>query len=326
MSGLEIEYSRELAKELTKIAVVLPGQPVEVGDIIKFPFGKTGIFKTVRVPYGSFEHISNLKSLGISYTESKSPRNKSNPYFYASKNSVDPKFSAKIKSEIIKGGGTLNVDFKKTGTIYFAAIGCSKNQLVDLTAIEGAVNKKADSLVWEETYLVTSVTVAARALIMQSNDSNANLVASGEVKGLETPSLGGITASSKVVVNSYNKAAFIKDWSKNVSVFMDLVRFKQEVFRNKDLPVLPDNQNPMEVEVQILDSEEIEKLGFKIEPHKNPSSTKGLKKYKLVAVNPQDYLEEPTELKQVAEVIIVSGKGKLLEINKNKSTQSNNVE
>ncbi|UHO40601.1 hypothetical protein H5J24_11955 [Chryseobacterium capnotolerans] len=43
--SLQIKYSTEIAKELGKIAVYLPGEIIEVGDIIKFPYGKTGFLK-----------------------------------------------------------------------------------------------------------------------------------------------------------------------------------------------------------------------------------------------------------------------------------------
>lgn len=72
MSGLAVQYSKEIAKELAKIAVVLPGEPVEVGQIIYFPFGKKGIWPFRKpAPRGSLNIMTSLTELGISQTKTK---------------------------------------------------------------------------------------------------------------------------------------------------------------------------------------------------------------------------------------------------------------
>lgn len=35
--SLQIQYSKKIAKELGKVAVSLPGEEINVGDIIQFP-------------------------------------------------------------------------------------------------------------------------------------------------------------------------------------------------------------------------------------------------------------------------------------------------
>lgn len=53
--SLQIQYSKELVKAPGKIAVYLPGEQVEVGDIITFPYGRTGMFSK-KVP---LDHLRN---------------------------------------------------------------------------------------------------------------------------------------------------------------------------------------------------------------------------------------------------------------------------
>src|SRR5687768_16042228 len=100
MAGLAVSYSIQIARELTKIAVALPGAPVKPGDIIRFPFGTTSFLRRPK-PYGSFEVAANLSEMGIQTeaTEDTEP----DPYVFASVRGSDSSFSADGEGNVTAG-------------------------------------------------------------------------------------------------------------------------------------------------------------------------------------------------------------------------------
>lgn len=228
---LQRMYSKELAKELGKIAVYLPGEPIEVGDIITFPFGNS-ILGRPR-PIGSFKKVTSLKNLGITYPE-PTYSNRPDTYRFASKNAVNIEFdlggSANLGNEQLPSGAArTRIGFAAEGAIYFLGVDCDKKQLDDLNILENEVNDKGKSLLWKDTYLVTSVTVAKKAFIAQSRSKTSELQLSGDVKGIQSGAVD-IKANSGIKIERQQGDMFIKDWSDDVTVFMDLVKFEREVF------------------------------------------------------------------------------------------------
>ncbi|WP_298416836.1 hypothetical protein [uncultured Kordia sp.] len=234
MSKLQIKYSKEIAKELGKIAVCLPGEQVKVGDIIKFPYGKTLFGKTR--PMGTFKKITSLKKIGIKHDKpifSNAP----DTYYFTSRKAVE--FNTKSKSnfnlqndKLLKTDGTIHVEFSSEGAIYFLAIDCDKKELNDLLAIENAVNVKGKEMLWDDTYLVTSVTIAKKALILQSRSKSSGITIEGNISGISSGTLK-TNASSKFHFKNQTGDVFIKNWSDDVTVFMDVVKFEKQVFESE---------------------------------------------------------------------------------------------
>ena len=84
---LQIQYSKQIARELGKIAVYFPGDEISIGDIIKFPYGKKGLFKK-DVPWGTFERVTSLKNLGVVF-EKTGPDKNPDSYQFTTKDSVE---------------------------------------------------------------------------------------------------------------------------------------------------------------------------------------------------------------------------------------------
>ncbi len=256
MSSLMIKYSKEIARELTEIAVVLPGAPVKLGDIIHFRYGTTGFPFYKPSPRGKFEVISGLQYLGIS-PEISEPDPNPDSYFYSSKRSVKVRFDADVNHNKDTDGldGNLVVNFNSEGSIYFAAIDCETSRINNLNDIAVNLEKHKNSITWRSTFLVTSITTAKRALIMQSNSDSAFLEVSGKVKGLATQSARDIKANSTLKIEKFGQASFLKPWSENVTVFLGLQRFKKKIFgkgkSGRTLNASPINEN----ESQMLASE-----------------------------------------------------------------------
>jgi hypothetical protein len=218
--GLAKSYCREIIKELDKIPVFLPGTPVEVGDVITF--GK-GFIKPR--PIGSFSPVSKLSKLGIEIEIQKD--NDPDPYLYASKGSVGVSFTADANAATV-GKGKLEINFKKEGSTYFAGIGCKVTSMTDTSNLENDLEPFKNKIDWKNCFIVTSVTVATKALIMQSNSKSASLTIEGDVKGLQTGGNTDIDASAKIQINTYKDSSFIKDWSDNVTVFFTLARYRKK--------------------------------------------------------------------------------------------------
>ncbi len=241
MSGLLIKYSKEIAKELTKIAVVLPGAPIEVGQIIHFPFGKQGIlFFKKPVPWGAFNVITTLANLDVT-PQIGPPDLDGDPYIFASRKHVKIDADFGVQGNIPTGtsaNGSLKASFESEGSVYFAAIDCKTTKITNLDQIQVDLNKHRNDLVWNETFLVTSVTIASKALIMQSSTKSASLDIAGDIKGLVTGSAADISGNAQIGVRNFKESSFIKPWSDNVTVFIGLHRFTKNIFGFQPNPVV----------------------------------------------------------------------------------------
>lgn len=254
--SLQIKYSKEIAKELGKVAVYLPGEIIEVGDIIKFPNGKTGIFSK-GAPLGVFTKISSLNNLSVKYSMQQQLGSK-HTYKFSSENSVNQISS--INSEIELSSDTLpNIDaevilkFTSEGSIYFHALDCYKTQINDIASLENEIISKSKVLIWENTYLVTSVTYATKALIMQSRSKNSEITLSANAHGIKTSQIN-IGAGAESSIKSQNGDFFIKDWSNDVSIFMELMKFEKQIFQviNRSLNVQKSQDRLVPVDINSL--------------------------------------------------------------------------
>lgn len=233
MSGLHLQYSKEIAKELGKIAVCLPGEHVEVGDIIQFPKAKKPLFGK-KLPLGTFHQITSLSKLGIDFEIPKFSGTP-NTYRFSSKNQV--KINVGTQGDVSLGNDSLagvendlHIQFCLEGAIFFLAVDCDKRELDDLLFLEKEINAKGKQLVWDQTYLVTSLTIAKKALIVQSKSKSSGVTIATDVNGIKSSSVD-ISANSNLKITKSNGDLFIKDWSENVTVFMDLVKFEEKVFK-----------------------------------------------------------------------------------------------
>ena len=234
MSKLEKQYSKEIAKSLGKIAVYFPGENIEVGDIITFPNGNTILGKPR--PIGSFQKYSSLRSLGINYEEpkySKTPDTFQYLSTDSTKLSVDLNGGGKSVDDIgLKLDAEINIEFNSSGAIYFLAVDCDKKQLNDLHALENEINIKKSSNIWKDKFLVTSVTISKKALVAQSISKNAVLKVTGDVERSKSDLLEA-KANSILNVSKQQGDIFVKPWSNNVTVFMDLVKFEEKDFGSR---------------------------------------------------------------------------------------------
>ncbi|SEE18592.1 hypothetical protein SAMN04487765_1689 [Tenacibaculum sp. MAR_2010_89] len=263
MPSLQTSYSKEIAKELGKIAVYLPGEEITVGDIIKFPYGKK-LFKSS--PTGTFTRVTNLKNLGITYDE---PKESVTPdsYQFTSKDSVDIHFNvdAKLGSSITdfpKGESGVKISLSEEGAIFFYAIDCKKRELLDIPALQNQINDQGKTLVWDDTFLVTSVTIANKALVIQSNSKSSELILGGDIKGLQGSKAIELDVQSKIHIKKQRGNVFIKNWSDDVTVFMDVVRFKKKVFGRKkshltEEPFLDNDPSLSSIELEVVNIGEV---------------------------------------------------------------------
>jgi hypothetical protein len=197
MSSLAKQYCKEIVHQLKKTPVYLPGEPVSVGDIISV---KTRLIDGK--PLGIYHAVTSLKNLNIPYKVLKDDSPDS--YIYSTKNAVGVEFiaSADVAS---KGSGELKVSFNQEGSIFFSAIDCTKERISDSSTLVNLVGAHEESLQdeWEHLFIVTSVTTAKKALIMQSNSQNGGLTISGEVEGLQTGSGINVNANINVSISAH---------------------------------------------------------------------------------------------------------------------------
>lgn len=233
MSDLQIQYSSEIANELGKIAVYLPGENIQVGDIIKFPNAKSRLFRK-KLPFGAFQKITSLEKLGVNFDMPKSSGSPDS-YRFSSKNKVNLEFGLKSNASLGNDAlpsteNDLQIQFSSEGAIFFLAIDCDKQELDDLLFLEKEINSKGKQLVWDDTYLVTSVTIAKKAFIAQSKSKSSEILLKTNVNGIKSSQID-VSINSNLKISKSSGDLFIKDWSDNVTVFMDLVKFEKKIFQ-----------------------------------------------------------------------------------------------
>ena len=224
--SLAADYCKEIAKQLGQTAIYLPGSSVKVGDIIAFK--DTTIFGKPK-PLGEFSVRGNLTDFGIVLESETEHDNSKDSYVYASKGSVSISFEASANGADL-AQGALKIGFSKEGSTYLSAVDCKETRFKTVVKLEESLAKVKDQFDWDKHFIVISVTVADKALIMQSNSSNASLEISGQVKNL-TPGnviVKDLDAGIDLKITKYNEASFLKDWSSNVPVFFTLVRYHKK--------------------------------------------------------------------------------------------------
>lgn len=227
--SLALSYCREIADQLEQIAVYLPGEDVNAGDVIEFQNGK---------PIGSFSKRTDLFEMGLMISKEETQTKRS--YLYATKGGVSTKFE--MQGGVGKvGGGKLSVNYTKEGSIFLSAIDCKQERLKNIAGLEDLLASLQEKLDWNKYYIVSEVLRASKAFVMQSSNSAASVVFKGDVKGLQ-PQIGNflqengeLHAGLKFQTTTYENASFIKDWSDDVAVFMKLVRYKSNWFGNYQL-------------------------------------------------------------------------------------------
>ncbi|MDX1409960.1 MAG: hypothetical protein R3330_17545 [Saprospiraceae bacterium] len=217
--SLAKQYCREILRELDHLPVFLPGRNVQVGDVIKF--GRINLFSR---PLGEFDLITTLDQLKVDVQTRKDPE--PDPFLYASKSGVSISFKLGAGNGA-GANGSLSVGFTKEGTVYLAALGCVREEMTNVHTLATQLTPHRDQVDWNNCYIVTSVTTAARAVMMQSNSNRGQLMISGDAQGLNPMGGGPINANAKFSVSSYKDASFIKDLSREAPVFLSLVRYKK---------------------------------------------------------------------------------------------------
>lgn len=229
--SLQIKYSKELAKKLGKIAVYFPGEPIEVGDIIHFPNGKTSFFSK-EAPLGVFTKITSLQNLHVSHAIQNETKTK-HSYKFSTENTVEQSSSIHSSVKLAPIHSNLDTDitiqFTQEGSLYFHAIDCYKKQIKDIASLEKEIISKSQTLVWNSTYLVTSVTYATKALIIQSRSKNSTITLANSLD-IQTKE-NNLTTQIGLNIKNQNGEFFIKDWSNHVSVFMELMKFEKQTFQ-----------------------------------------------------------------------------------------------
>ncbi|WP_456438564.1 hypothetical protein [Psychroserpens sp.] len=231
--SLQIKYSKELIKEYGQVGVYLPGTPINIGDIITFDFGKN-IFGKAR-PLGSFQKKNSLKNLGVKYMESDFDNDADTYYFKSSGTKI---FDTGVNAsgdlgneELPKAKGNLGIKLSSEGSLFILAIDCNFKRIENIADLENKINSNGKKMIWDDTFLVSAITVASKALILQSKTSSSEFSISGDVQGIKTNS-ANVNADAKLAIKTTNGNAFVKPWSDNVTLFMEVMKFEKDVFED----------------------------------------------------------------------------------------------
>jgi hypothetical protein len=222
MAGRAIMYCRELIKELNMIPVYYPGTPVKPGDVLAFRhfnlLGKPQPISTFTKEFSLSDYFK------IDTEKDKEPE----PIRFASKEGVSLDFDGSVDVGEF-GKGQLSIKFSKSGSTFLAATGVTLERIQNLEKLRSDLVriKNRYSGDWSKSFIVTSVRVAAKSIIMQSSSENGALVIDGNARNLQPGSPAEIEASLKLSVSSYKDASFLKDWSDNVEIFFGLSRFRK---------------------------------------------------------------------------------------------------
>lgn len=172
--SLLTDYSTTIAQQLSQTAVVLPGAPVAIGDVLFFKQGVESeflFFKRV-VPVGRFLKVSSLSAIDPSLQLATEPgfSTNFNPMFSSSSST---KFTFKAGAKNVptpiggvptSAGGTLEIQFNQASATYFAALGCKVLQAKDLIPLFDAIPLLAQALhrYWQYVFVVVGVRLRAK--------------------------------------------------------------------------------------------------------------------------------------------------------------------
>ncbi len=222
MAGLALVYSKELIKELDMIPVYYPGTSVKPGDVLSFKhvnlFGKPQ-------PIGAFTKEASLTD----YFEIETEKDKiPQPIRFTSKEGVSLEFDGTVDVGQL-GKGQLKIKFTKSGTTFLAAIDMAQERIKNLDKLKSGLFRIRNKFYgdWSKSYIVNSVRVASKAIIMQSSSTSGELTIDGDVKNLQPGSPVNIDTSLKLSVSFYKDASFLKEWSDDVEIFFGLSRFRK---------------------------------------------------------------------------------------------------
>jgi hypothetical protein len=222
--SLAKDYCKELIRELDQLPVYLPGRNVHVGDVITFR--RDGLFAR---PLGEFQVVTSLQAMDVKI-QTRTDEN-SETYRFSSQRGTSVSFAPNVNAGQV-GSGTLKVNFTKAGTLFLAAIDCRREEMINVNTLEQQLTPHRSVVDWNNCYIVTSVTRAARSIVMQSNSTRGQLELTGQTQVLH-PSLNlPVEAGVSFSVHSYQDSAFIQDWANQAPIFFSLVRYKRSLFND----------------------------------------------------------------------------------------------
>jgi hypothetical protein len=218
------KYCKEVQHALGQFAIYHPGRNVQLGDVITYQGNGFG-----SRPIGNFKVITNLEQLSGVIVESRLSPHADN-YQFTSRSGVDRSFSTNSYPPNANSGD-IKISFNRTGSIFIAALECHLEEVINLQELGQMLLPHTGVLDWDSCYIVAAITRAERAIIMQSNSKQGELVISGSANAATPGGIGGVM-NTQIQVKGYKDASFIKDWSDEAPIFFSLIRFKRNFWGN----------------------------------------------------------------------------------------------
>lgn len=215
------KYIKSIYRKYGKLPVYYPGSLIKVGDILSFkgnkPLGEpNGIYGNLREDYLRGEIIDVYYDNG------------SLPYNFITNNEVTLEVAGSATVPNL-GAGELKFSFSKEGATVLIAEGVNSEGMADLRQLQSVINLNSGEIDWDDKFVVTEVEIARKALIFQSQSTNAELLLKANMENLEIAGeeIYGLDAGIDFRVVKQQGASFLIPWIDNVTIFMKLNRIKR---------------------------------------------------------------------------------------------------
>ncbi|WP_290795835.1 hypothetical protein [Flavihumibacter sp. UBA7668] len=213
MLNFEQQYLTEIGNVFNQTAL-LPGcAVVQPGQVIRFPQITRSTWKPEPLPFGAFQIMPAVQAVPDLVTEEADTPN----FRFA---------NATLYWESLSEN-RMAIRMPVPGTVLLLAIECSifrlNNSLERLKELKHLKNEHW----WKEGFLVTSLTVAKRALIVQSASADCYFEIEGKVEELIKRGGARLTEWADLRIHNTRETALEISWQENLPIVMETLPLYQ---------------------------------------------------------------------------------------------------
>lgn len=207
MLNFEQQYLTEIGNVFNQTALLPGGASVQPGQVIRFPQIVRSTWKPEPLPTGAFQIMPAVQAIPDLLTEEADTPN----FRFA---------NATIYWESLSEN-RMAIRMPVPGSVLLLAIECSifrlNNSLERLRELKHLKNEHW----WKEGFLVTSLTVARRALIVQSGSANCYVEIEGKVEELIKRGGARLTELADLRIHNARETALEISWQENLPIVME---------------------------------------------------------------------------------------------------------
>ncbi|KYP12952.1 hypothetical protein [Flavihumibacter sp. CACIAM 22H1] len=210
MLPFEQQYAHEIGRVFNQTAL-LPGcAAVTPGQVIRFNQVRRANWKPEPLPVGAFKVLENQPGFGDEppqveeEAETRTIRYANGPIYWEA-----------------MGADQLTIRMPVPGSLFFLAIECSVFRLTNSLERLRALRRRRKEPWWKECHLVTGLTVARRALIVQAASEHCYFELEGRLEELMNRGGARLRESDNLRIRNARGTALEISWQQQMPIVME---------------------------------------------------------------------------------------------------------